>query len=156
LTDFLASDYDQEDELIAWGRLRSPATYLDRINANGTAVMLANAWGDTIFAPNQLASFYDRLTVPKRLEFRPGDHATPEIPGLFGLPNDVWSDTRRWLDHYLKGEDNGVDREQPVRLASRSGGGYEGYDSWAAVPSATRRLPLEGRHHITANIDSGA
>ncbi|MGW3244652.1 CocE/NonD family hydrolase [Streptomyces sp. NPDC001070] len=156
LTDFLASDYDQEDELIAWGRMRSPGTYLDRINANGTAVMLANAWGDTIFSPNQLASFYDRLTVPKRLEFRPGDHATAEIPGLLGLPNDVWSDTRRWLDHYLKGEDNGIDKEQPVRLASRSGGGYEGYGSWSGVPSTTRRLALDSTRHITANIDSGA
>ncbi|MDX2703020.1 CocE/NonD family hydrolase [Streptomyces sp. PA03-6a] len=156
LTDFLASDYDQEDELIAWSRLRSPGTYLDRINANGTAVMLANAWGDTIFSPNQLASFYDRLTVPKRLEFRPGDHATPEITGLFGLPNDVWSDTRRWLDHHLKGVDNGIDKEQPVRLASRSGGGYEGYGSWAAVPSATRELPLDGTRRIAANVDSGA
>ncbi|MDX2643282.1 CocE/NonD family hydrolase [Streptomyces sp. PA03-1a] len=156
LTDFLASDYDQEDELIAWSRLRSPGTYLDRINANGTAVMLANAWGDTIFSPNQLASFYDRLTVPKRLEFRPGDHATPEITGLFGLPNDVWSDTRRWLDHHLKGVDNGIDKEQPVRLASRSGGGYEGYGSWSAVPSATRELPLDGTRRIAANVDSGA
>ncbi|MEU4092386.1 CocE/NonD family hydrolase [Streptomyces sp. NPDC026673] len=156
LTDFLASNYDQEDELIAWGKVRSPATYLDRINANGTAVMLANAWGDTIFPPNQLASFYDRLSVPKRLEFRPGDHATPEITGLFGLPNDVWSDTRRWLDHHLKGEDNGIDGEQPVRLASRSGGAYEGYDSWSGVPSATRKLSLDSTRRITANVDSGA
>ncbi|MFD8073982.1 CocE/NonD family hydrolase [Streptomyces sp. NPDC059718] len=156
LGDFLASDYDREDELIAWSRLRSPGTYLDRINANGTAVMLANAWGDTIFPPNQLASFYDRLTVPKRLEFRPGDHATPEITGLFGLPNDVWSDTRRWLDHHLKGVDNGIDKELPVRLASRGGGGYEGYGSWSAVPSATRELPLDGTRRIAANIDSGA
>ena len=27
--------------------------------------------------------------------------------GLFGLPNDVWTDTERWFDRYLKGTANG-------------------------------------------------
>ncbi|MGP3951804.1 CocE/NonD family hydrolase [Streptomyces sp. 7N604] len=153
---FLDSDIDDEAELIAWGRKRSPATYIDRINANGAAIMLGNAWGDTIFPPNQYADFYEKLTVPKRLEFRPGDHATPEIGGLLGLPNDTWNNARRWLDHHLKGTANGVGDEPPVQLKSRSNGGYEGYESWAAVPSRTRRIPLDGTKRIFANVDSGA
>jgi len=154
--DFLGSRLDKEQEMIDWGKKRSPATYLDRINANGAAIMLGSAWGDTIFPPNQTADFYEKLTVPKRLEFRPGDHATPEIGGLLGLPNDTWDSTHRWLDRYLKGADNGVDREQPVRLKSRSTGAYESYPDWKSVGANERKINLDSTKKIRANIDSGA
>ncbi|MEU4061782.1 CocE/NonD family hydrolase [Streptomyces wedmorensis] len=156
LGDFLSSNLDKEDEMIAWGRTRSPAAYLDRINANGAAIMLGNAWGDTIFPPNQYASFYEKLTGPKRLEFRPGDHATAEATGLFGLPNDTWTSTHRWFDRYLKGADNGIDREQPVQLKSRSTGGYEGYADWKSVNADRRKFSLADTEHVWANVDSGA
>ncbi|MFC7303161.1 CocE/NonD family hydrolase [Streptomyces monticola] len=156
LKDFLASNLDKEDEMIAWGSKRSPATYLDDINRNGAAIMLGNAWGDSLFPPNQYADFYEKLTGPKRLAFRPGDHATAEATGLLGLPNDVWTDSTRWFDHYLKGEDNGIDREQPVQLKSRSTGGYEGYPDWKSVGAERRKIELGGTHTLRTNTDSGA
>ncbi|RSS83241.1 alpha/beta fold hydrolase [Streptomyces sp. WAC06614] len=157
LGDFLASRLDKEDEMIAWGRLRSPAAQVDRINAGGAAVMLGNAWGDTIFPPNQYAAFYERLTGPKRLEFRPGDHATAEGLGLFGLPDDTWTNARRWFDHHLGGVANGIDREQPVQLKSRTSDGYEGYPDWKSVGAAgTEKLALNDSEHLWANVDSGA
>ncbi|MFJ3641547.1 alpha/beta fold hydrolase [Streptomyces sp. NPDC090108] len=153
---FYASDLAAEQEMTDWGRERSAATYVDRLNRNGAAVMLAGAWGDSIFPVNQDADFYGRLTVPKRLELRPGDHATPEITGLFGLPNDVWTDTGRWFDHYLRGVDNGIDREQPVQLKPRTGGGYETYPDWKSLASDDRKFALAGSTTIHANVDSGA
>ncbi|MEV6394351.1 alpha/beta fold hydrolase [Streptomyces sp. NPDC051907] len=154
--DFLGSNLAKEQQMIDWGRKRSPATYLDQINANGAAIMLGNAWGDSLFPPNQYAAFYEKLTGPKRLEFRPGDHATAEGSGLLGLPNDTWTSAHRWFDHHLKGLDNGVDREQPVRLKSRSSGGYESYPDWKSVAAAERKIELGGTKRIRANIDSGA
>lgn len=153
---FYASDLSKEGDMTAWGKKRSPVTYADQLNKNGAAVMLAGAWGDTIFPPNQSAAFYDKLTGPKRLEFRPGDHATAELGGLFGVPNDVWDDTARWFDHYLKGEDNGVDREQPVRLKSRTTGGYEGYPDWQSVSANRTKVALTGSPTIHTGVDSGA
>ncbi|MFI1334754.1 alpha/beta fold hydrolase [Streptomyces sp. NPDC020845] len=154
--DFLGSNLAKEKDIVEWGKKRSAATYLDRINANGAAIMLANAWGDSIFPPNTYAGFYEKLTGPKRLEFRPGDHATGELTGLLGLPNDTWNDARRWLDRYVKGERNGIDQERPVQLKSRTADGYEGYPSWSAVPSAQRRVDLGETRQIAANADSGA
>ncbi|MBV7694102.1 alpha/beta fold hydrolase [Streptomyces sp. TRM70350] len=154
--DFFASNLEKEPELITWGKKRSPASYVDRLNDSGAALLLANAWGDTIFPPNQYADFYEKLTVPKRLDLRPGDHATAEATGLLGLPNDVWTDTERWFDHHLKGEDNGVDREQPVRLKSRTGGGYEGYPDWKSVTATSRKIDLAGSTTIRTNVNSGA
>ena len=154
--DFFASNLSKEQEMLNWGAKRSATTYLDQINANGAAIMMANGWGDTVFAPNQYADFYEKLTGPKRLEFRPGDHATAELTGLFGLPNDVWTDTQRWFDHYLKGDDNGINREQPVQLKSRSTGGYEGYPDWKSVGATQRKIALSGTTTIHTNVDSGA
>ncbi|MFD4139904.1 alpha/beta fold hydrolase [Streptomyces sp. NPDC058572] len=154
--DYFSGDLSKEPGLIAWGKKRSPATYLDRINANGAAIMLGNAWGDTIFPPNQTAEFYERLTVPKRLEFRPGDHATAEGGGLLGLPNDTWTSAHRWFDHHLRGADNGVDGEQPVRIKSRSTGGYETYPDWKSVGADRRKIALADSEHVFANVDSGA
>ncbi|WP_433919881.1 CocE/NonD family hydrolase [Streptomyces canus] len=153
---FYASNLSKEQEMIDWGKKRSVATYVDQLNQNGAAVMMANAWGDTVFAPNQYADFYEKLTGPKRLEFRPGDHATAELTGLFGLPNDVWTDTERWFDHYLKGVDNGIDREEPVLLKSRSTGGYEGYPDWKSVGATRKKIALTGTTTIHTNVDSGA
>ncbi|WP_141207653.1 CocE/NonD family hydrolase [Streptomyces griseorubiginosus] len=153
---FYASNLSKEQEMIDWGKKRSAVTYVDQLNQNGAAVLMANAWGDTVFAPNQYADFYEKLTGPKRLELRPGDHATAEIPGLFGLPNDVWTDTARWFDHYLKGADNGIDREQPVQLKSRSTGGYEGYPDWKSVGATRQKIALSGTTTIHTNVDSGA
>ncbi|KMS76909.1 acyl esterase [Streptomyces viridochromogenes] len=154
--DFYASNLSKEQDMINWGKKRSAATYVDQLNKNGAAVMMANAWGDTIFPPNQYADFYEKLTGPKRLEFRPGDHATAELTGLFGLPNDVWTDTARWFDHYLKGEDNGINRELPVQLKSRSTGGYEGYPDWKSVGATNRKIALGGTTTIRTNVNSGA
>lgn len=157
LGNFLGSRLDQEQQMLEWGRRRSASEQVDRINANGTAVMLGNAWGDTIFPPNQYAKFYERLTGPKRLEFRPGDHATAEGTGLLGLPNDTWTNARRWFDRYLKGERNGIDTEAPVQIKSRSDSGYEGYADWGSVGSGgTEELALSESEHLFANVDSGA
>ncbi|WCD89506.1 putative protein YcjY [Streptomyces xanthophaeus] len=157
LGDFLGSRLEKEQTMIEWGKKRSASEQVDRINANGAAIMLGNAWGDTIFPPNQYAKFFEELSGPKRLEFRPGDHATAEATGLLGLPNDTWTNAHRWFDRYLKGERNGIDTEAPVQLKSRSNDGYEGYADWKSVGAGgTEKLALSDTEHVFANVDSGA
>ncbi|MFI6509469.1 CocE/NonD family hydrolase [Streptosporangium sp. NPDC050855] len=129
------------DEIVAWANVRSPATYLDAINANRPAVLIANAWNDSFFPPNQLADFYARLTTPKRLELRPGDHAIAEFTGVLGLENDVWTSVYRWFDQHLAGIDTGIGGEPPV-LVKPHNAAREGYADWSALTSATRRYGL--------------
>ena len=112
--------------------VRSAATVVDRINANAPAVFLANAFEDSIFPPSQYTDFFTRLTGPKRLLLAHGDHATPEVPGAIGLPNETWDELTVWLRHYLTGADNGADAEAPVQLKSQRGV-WRGYPNWAAV-----------------------
>lgn len=137
LADFAANR--NTDEVKAWARVRSPATYLDAINRNRPAVLIANAWGDTFFPPNQLVDFYGRLTVPKRLELRPGDHAIAELGGILGLPNEVWTSLHGWLDEHLAGR--AATTAAPV-LVKPDNAAAEGYSSWSGLSTSTRRYTL--------------
>jgi len=142
----------------AWGRVRSAATYLDGINANRPAIMMANGYGDSIFPPNQLVDFYGRLAGPKRLELAPGDHAIVEGLGLAGLPNHVWTDLHRWFDHYLRGLPTGIDTEPPVVLRPHGSDAVEQYADWAAATGTTSRLAMTGRHwwNLTGDLAAAA
>ncbi|MEU9117947.1 CocE/NonD family hydrolase [Streptomyces sp. NPDC048483] len=144
LTRMLGDLYADRDipQVVKWAQTRSPARYVDRINAHGTAVFLANAWGDSIFNPSQMTAFYQRLTGPKRLELRPGDHATQELTSLLGLDNATWASARKWLDHHLKRAGGSDGREQPVELEVRPNGRHESYPDWRAVSSRTDHLRL--------------
>ena len=121
-------------EVMAWAKVRSAATYLDAINANRPAVLMANAWGDTFFPPNQLVDFYDRLTGPKRLELRPGDHAIAELTGILGIQNEVWTNTWNWFDEHLAGRDNEIASGVLLRPHNAAA---EQYGAWPA-PAARR------------------
>ncbi len=119
---------------------RSAASKIAQINANGTAVMLGNAWNDGIFAPGQVADFYSKLTGPKRLMLSPGDHATAELFGAAGLPNEIWDSVGRWFDRHVKGVANGVDTEQPVQLKPNNGGTWRKFGAWPAGNVDTLQL----------------
>jgi predicted acyl esterase len=131
------------DQVQAWARVRSPDTYLDQLNANHPAVLIENAWGDSFFPPDQLLSFFGQLTTPKRLELRPGDHVIAELTGLVGLPNDVWTSLRRWMDQYLGGHETGIENEPAVQIHPTNAPA-EGYAGWSGVTTSTKRYGLGG------------
>ncbi|MDF3287658.1 CocE/NonD family hydrolase [Streptomyces silvisoli] len=133
-------------ELVKWAKTRSPGTYVDRINAHHTAVFIANAWTDSIFNPSQVADFYQKLTGPKRLELRPGDHATQEIGGMLGLDNPAWDDGRAWFDQHLKNLD-GDAADHRVQLQVRENAGQEQYPDWRSISTHAQRLEL-GRANL--------
>lgn len=143
-------------DVLAWGRTRSPATYLDAINRNAPAVLLANSYGDSLFPPDQLIDYFNRLTGPKRIEFAPGDHAVVELTGLAGLPNHVWTSVHRWFDRYLRDIDTGIDREPAVVQRPRHADGVEMSPDWASVVGRTERLHLGPAHWWDLTGDLGS
>jgi predicted acyl esterase len=135
---------------------RSAASKIAQINANGTAVLLGNAWNDGIFAPGQVADFYTGLTGPKRLMLSPGDHATAELFGAAGLPNEIWESVGRWFDRYVKGTANGIDTEQPVQLKPNNGGTWKKFGAWPAGNADTMQLDGKKIHAGWGTVaDSG-
>ncbi|MER5886193.1 CocE/NonD family hydrolase [Streptomyces sp. NPDC001941] len=97
---------------LEWARERSPRTHVDKLNARGVAVFYAQAWHETLFPGNQATETFDKLTGPKRIDMSVGDHSSPEMSGLLGLPNRVWGDAHQWFAHFLKGVDNGIEKSE--------------------------------------------
>jgi hypothetical protein len=153
LNDFYTNS--ETDWVRSWARQRSALTYLSQINAHRPAVLMANAYGDSIFGPDPLVDFFGGLTGPKRLELAAGDHAVVEATGLVGLDNHVWTSVRRWFDQYLSNVDTGIAAEPPVVLRTPGGQTGEGYADWAHVSTGTARYPLSGAR-IWTGLDTTA
>jgi uncharacterized protein len=100
------------DDYWRFGSLRPD---YDRIEA---ATMIVAGWADG-YRNNTLRTF-EKLRCPARLLIGPWAHASTDtsLPG----PNiDLVPEMLRWWDRWLKGEDNGIDREPPIAVfAQRS------------------------------------
>lgn len=121
--------------------VRSPDNYVKQLNKNKPAIMIANAFSDSLFGPSQLIAFFSALHGPKRLELAPGDHGGPERTALEGGSNEVISDVRAWFDHYLRGVPNNINREDPIVVKDGRTGELRTFKTW---PASTKRdcLPL--------------
>ncbi|MCU1643771.1 MAG: hypothetical protein JWN03_4046 [Nocardia sp.] len=104
------------DDVVEWGNLRAPENYAQSPDAREIPTFYSNTWHEGLFAANQVLTTFNHLRGPKRLNMWIGDHAAPEGPGLIAPslagPNLPLREAYAWLDHYLKGEENGV-REWP-------------------------------------------
>jgi hypothetical protein len=85
---------------------------------------------DFLFANDQAIVAYQRLKVPKLLYFGDNGHD----PSSFPAADTNYSMTlgRAWLDHFVKGDDNGVDEEPRVQIAP---------DRWTGKPAEFPALP---------------
>jgi len=99
--------------------------------------------GDSLFTPNQFPAFFDKLTVPKHLEFAPGDHAGPELPGLIGVYDQVWSRAYQWMDYYLLNNNSGDYAGMPqVVFNAMNGDEIESYNSMSEVSTGSLTFAL--------------
>jgi putative CocE/NonD family hydrolase len=121
-------------------RVRSVDSLVADLNRNHTAIMIANAFEDSLLDPTPLAAFFDKLRTPKRLQLATGDHGGPELPGLlFDRPVPTITDAGKWLDHYLNHISNGIGGPDRVVLEDGATGASHSFTSW---PAADRTLQL--------------
>ena len=139
-------EHQRFDDYWQFGSLRPN---YDSIQA---ATMIVAGWADG-YRNNSLRTF-EALTAPKRLIAGPWAHAATDtsLPG----PNiDLVPEMLKWWDHWLKGIDNGVDREPPIVLfAQRStlpaadrplvNGVWRYEPTWPAERLAPATLELSG------------
>jgi putative CocE/NonD family hydrolase len=116
---------------------RSAINGIAALNKRGTAVMIGDAYQDSLLPPGPVVTFFDALTAPKRLELAVGDHAGPALSGLLGHKSPLWENAARWTDRYLLGHHNGIEAEQPVQLEDATTAAVHGYASWAATGRPT-------------------
>ncbi len=137
-----------EDRWWNWSELR------DKYSRTHAAVLNLSAWYDDNYGPEGATTNYAGL-----LKAREGDKdARTHLllgPWVHGVDNtektrsgerefgptaaiDYDEVVLRWMDHYLKGTDNGVDRERPVRYFVMGRNQWRDADQW---PPAARAMP---------------
>ncbi|WP_308120262.1 CocE/NonD family hydrolase [Streptomyces bambusae] len=138
------------EQTLEWARDRSPYTHRDRLNQRRVPVFFAQAWHETLFPNNQTLKMFNALEGPKRLDYSIGDHSSPEMSGILGLPNRIWQDAHRWMNHHLKGEANGIDKEGELVSQVMWSGTLEASATWHDSTGDPQRLYLTG-----AGADTG-
>lgn len=115
--------------VIEWATPRSPSSYIDELNANGTAVYINKAYGDNLFQPNSVMAMFEQLDGPKRIDLVSGTHASADLlPPVIGIDTLAWESTYQWFDHHLKGEDTPIASEKPINMKVKFKNQYDKYD----------------------------
>ena len=85
---------------------------------------------DFVFGADQAVAAFQRMKVPKLLYFGDFGHEPSTFPG----PDTPYAITlsRAWLDHFVKGDDNGVDQDPRVQIAP---------DPWTGAPADFPAMP---------------
>ncbi|MEU9108235.1 CocE/NonD family hydrolase [Streptomyces xanthophaeus] len=140
---------------LRWAEPRSPFSHIKELNRRQVPVFFAHAWHETLFPSNQTLKMFNELTGPKRLALSIGDHSGPEAPGMFGLPNRIWTDAHRWFERHLKGIDNGIDAEGQVINEVMWSKTLEPRPTWHSVTEEVHRLHLAGGGELTEEPEAG-
>ena len=133
-------------------------TYLDQslyrflpgINESGVAVYGIAGWFDGW--PRDHAAWFDNLTVPKRLVFTPFDHLMGTDAGWQAMSGALLdgdfqigqiaafldAEYLRFFDYHLKGIDNGIMDEPPVRYYTLGAPADQAWSSSAGWPLANQ------------------
>ena len=138
-----------EDPWWEWSELR------DKYSHTHAAVLNLSAWYDDNYGPEGATTNYAGLLKSRAGEKDTRTHLLlgPWVHGVdntektgsgereFGPAAAINYDevVLRWMDHYLKGIDNGVDREKPVRYFVMGRNQWREADEW---PPAAQETPL--------------
>ncbi len=128
-----------------------PAAALDQALDAVFGPVIANMPSVTIPVQNHIAmldarwpgtyALSDHLAISssqqRMLYLGTGGHGTPNGDALFR--DDL---RKRWFDHYLKGEINGIDSEEPVRMALLGTNEHLSFSSWPPAAQSSDELFL--------------
>ncbi|MFE5495256.1 CocE/NonD family hydrolase [Streptomyces virginiae] len=140
---------------LRWAEVRSPFTHIKELNRRQVPVFFSHAWHETLFPANQTLRMFNELTGPKRLALSIGDHSGPEMSGVLGLPNRIWTDAHRWFDHHLKGIDNGIDDEGQFIGEVMWSQTLEPRPTWPSVTEQVQRLHLADGGELGPEAEAG-
>lgn len=156
-----------EDPWWQWCELR------DKYARTRAAVLNLSAWYDDNYGPEGATTNYLGLFQTRRTEKDPRDHLMvgPWVHGVdstgkthsgereFGPAAAIKYDEviLRWMDHYLKGMDDGVDREKPVQYFVMGSDEWHDSDIWPPTAHQTALFLSAKSSSLTlsASVPSG-
>ena len=122
---------------------------LDRVNGSRVAVYNSTGWYD-LFSRDSLL-WHANLTTPHRLHVRPLFH---NDLGKSGADLDFGAEAHRWFDYWLKGVDNGIMDEPPIRyyvMGAPKGTAWRTAEQWPPPDAQRTRFYLAGGRSGSVN-----
>jgi putative CocE/NonD family hydrolase len=148
-----------EDPWWNWSELR------DKYSRTQAAVLNFSAWYDDNYGPEGATTNFSGLLKARAKDNDVRTHLLlgPWVHGVantarthsgereFGTAAAIDYDdvVLRWMDHYVKGVDNGVDREKPVRYFVMGRNQWQDAEQWPPTPRETREFlapATDGEH----------
>jgi uncharacterized protein len=143
-----------------WAELRNK---YDRVHA---AVLNISGWYDEAYGPDGATTNFNGLLAARKGEKDPrtrtiigpwthgGQEKSRSGERDFGPTAAIDYDELilRWMDHYLRGIDNGVEREKPVRLFVMGANIWRDEDAWPITRAREQSFYLASK---TANSQAG-
>jgi len=137
-----------------WAELRDK---YDRVHC---AVLNISGWYDEAYGPDGATTNFNGLLSTRRNEKDPrtqtiiGAWTHGELERTKAGDLDFGADAKvdydeiilRWMDHYLKGIENGVEREKPVRIFVMGDNKWRYEDSWPLKAATPKTYFLSGRY----------
>ena len=96
-------------------RTTSPMIFANRIQC---PIFIIHGWHDVGMPPNEVVDLFNKITAPKKLYLGGGGHDGLDSTTARQVREDL---TIRWLDHHLKGKNNGIMDEPAITYAQRPG-----------------------------------
>lgn len=135
-----ASSVQHRDADGWWRERTAVARDVAAIAGRGVAALISGGLDDYI-TPGNLRSYEAYASVRKRLVLAPGAH---------GWDGDVMQELQvQWLDHWLKGIDNGVDQAPRVLLYVKGVNRWRYEADWPPPDARPARLFLQPSHSGT-------
>jgi len=124
----------------------SPSSHVPAIMKKGIAVYNVGGWFDTFVRGTTEYFATMEKTNPSRMLIVPGFHGgggpyweyLGEAPDI--LMDNGFQELLRFYDRYLKGIDNGIDREPPVLIYVMNGEGFRQENEWPLARGEERKL----------------
>lgn len=118
--------YENIDEIMAWAKVRSAATYIDQTNKNKPAILILSSWNDSLFNPNATIQYFKNLNTPKKMILQEGVHGLTEGGSLIKLEiSKSWKHVSNWFDQYLKVQTPPTTSEPRVEMQIRGTSKFE-------------------------------
>ena len=137
-------------EVYAWTDIRSPINYVGDLNSNGTAVYIAQNWGDNLFQVNSVLDMFAALSGPKHIDLQAGTHAGPELFGMIGGGDThVLNNLHRWFAEHVKGVPGAMEGQLPVHMKVKFTSGYQEYSAYPVPEAVEHTWYLKPRTLLT-------
>ena len=145
-------EHPPDDPWWDWAEIRG---HYDQVSA---AVLNISGWYDEAYGPEGATTNFNGLVESRRQDASPRTALVlgPWVHGVASVAQtrtgdldfgpaaaiDYDDSVLRWMDHYLKGIDNGVDSELPVRLFVMGENRWRTEDNWPPAGSEPAKLYL--------------